>query len=60
MPYLKNSAIKKLIKEKGFRCKADFIEALDRKVHKLVEDAIVNKETNDPKRKTVSAVDISV
>lgn len=60
MAYLKNSAVKKLIKEKGFRCSGDFIESLDRSVEKLIISSIENKVNNDPKRKTVSAEDVPV
>ena len=59
MPYLKNSAIKKYIKEKGWRTSSDFCEVLDRKVNKLIDEAITNKETNDPKRKTLNGEDIA-
>lgn len=58
MPYLKNSAVKKAIKEKGWRCSGDFLESLDRKVHELIDDAISAKENNDPKRKTVQGEDL--
>jgi len=52
MEYIRPATIKRVIKERGFRCGKDFLEALDRAVYWKVVDAC---ETFNGHKKTLNA-----
>ena len=50
------SAVKDVIKKAGMNCGGDFVDALDKKVEMLVNDAVSRAKSND--RKTVRSGDL--
>ncbi len=50
------SAVKDVIKKASMNCGGDFVDALDKKVDALINDAVSRAKSND--RKTVRAGDL--
>ena len=50
------SAAKEVIKKAEMNCGGDFVDALDKKVEALINDAVARSKSND--RKTVRAGDL--
>jgi len=51
------SKIKKLVKEKGLRTGADYIDALSKKVEGVINDSVTKVQT-EGKKKTLGAEDL--
>ncbi len=55
MSYVVTARVKETLAKKGFRCGGDFVDALDKAVEKLVNDACGRCKAN--KRQTVYGCD---